>query len=75
MPYLSQAVRDNVRGIIAQAGQRETADAPLAWLSMEPGLMILNEDVGRPLKAGFEVLTEGARAGLSASLRPHPLVA
>ncbi len=37
--------------------------------------MILNEDRGCPFKAGFEVLTEGTRAGLSACLRAHPLVA
>ena len=37
--------------------------------------MILNEDLGCPLKAGFEVLIEVTRAGLSACLRPHPLVA
>jgi hypothetical protein len=37
--------------------------------------MILNEDLGCPLKAGFELLAKGTRAGLSACLRPHPLVA
>jgi hypothetical protein len=37
MPYLSEDARENVRQIIEQAGQRATADAPLAWLSMEPG--------------------------------------
>jgi hypothetical protein len=37
MPYLSEDTRANVRRIIEEAGQRATPDAPLAWLSMEPG--------------------------------------
>ncbi len=37
MPYLSEEARETVRQIIEQAGQRATANAPLAWLSMEPG--------------------------------------
>jgi hypothetical protein len=37
MPYLSEDARENVRRVIEQAGQRATANAPLAWLSMEPG--------------------------------------
>jgi hypothetical protein len=38
MPYLSEDIRQNVRQIMEQAGRRATADAPLAWLSMEPGI-------------------------------------
>src|SRR5262245_14574067 len=37
MPYLSEDARENMRRIMEQAGQRAAADAPLAWLSMEPG--------------------------------------
>jgi hypothetical protein len=37
MPYLSEDARENVRRIIEEAGRRATSDAPLAWLSMEPG--------------------------------------
>jgi len=36
MPYLNEDTRENVRRSIEQAGQRATAEAPLAWLSMEP---------------------------------------
>ena len=37
MPYLTEEDRENVRRLIEDAGSRATADAPLAWLSMEPG--------------------------------------
>jgi hypothetical protein len=37
LPYLSEDTREDLRRIIEQAGQRATADAPVAWLSMEPG--------------------------------------
>jgi hypothetical protein len=37
LPYLSEEGRENVRRVIADAGNRATSDAPLAWLSMEPG--------------------------------------
>ena len=37
MPYLSEEQRERVRGLIGDAGCRATADAPLSWLSMEPG--------------------------------------
>ena len=37
MPYLTDEGRENVRRVIEEAGGRATADAPLAWLSMEPG--------------------------------------
>jgi hypothetical protein len=37
--------------------------------------MILNEDLGCPLKAGFEVITEGTRAVLSGLPGPYPFVA
>ena len=35
-PYLGESERARVTGIIEQAGQAGTSDAPLAWLSMEP---------------------------------------
>lgn len=34
--YLSDGERDALFGAIAEAGERATADAPLAWLRMEP---------------------------------------
>jgi hypothetical protein len=37
MPYLTEENRENLRRLIEDAGTRATADAPLAWLSMEPG--------------------------------------
>jgi hypothetical protein len=37
MPYLTEEGRENVRRVIEDAGSRATAEAPLAWLSMEPG--------------------------------------
>lgn len=37
MPYLTEEARETIRGLIEDAGSRATADAPLAWLSMEPG--------------------------------------
>jgi hypothetical protein len=37
MPYLTEEGRENVRRVMEDAGSRATADAPLAWLSMEPG--------------------------------------
>jgi hypothetical protein len=37
MPYLTEENRENLRRLIEDAGGRATADAPLAWLSMEPG--------------------------------------
>jgi hypothetical protein len=37
MPYLTEEHRENLRRVIEDAGRRATADAPLAWLSMEPG--------------------------------------
>jgi len=37
MPYLSEDARESVRRIIEEAGQRADAEAPIAWLSMEPG--------------------------------------
>jgi hypothetical protein len=36
-PYLTEDNRENLRRVIEDAGGRATADAPLAWLSMEPG--------------------------------------
>ena len=37
MPYLTEESRENVRRVIEDAGTRATVNAPLAWLSMEPG--------------------------------------
>jgi hypothetical protein len=37
MPYLTEEGRVNVRSVIQDAGIRATAEAPVAWLSMEPG--------------------------------------
>ncbi len=37
MPYLTEENRENLRRVIEDAGGRATAEAPLAWLSMEPG--------------------------------------
>jgi hypothetical protein len=37
MPYLTEEARDNVRKTIEAAGERATEEAPVAWLSMEPG--------------------------------------
>jgi hypothetical protein len=37
MPYLTEENREDLRRVIKDAGRRATADAPLAWLSMEPG--------------------------------------
>jgi hypothetical protein len=37
MPYLTEEHRENLRRVIEDAGRRATAEAPLAWLSMEPG--------------------------------------
>jgi hypothetical protein len=37
MPYLTEEGRENVRRVIEEAGSRASAEAPLAWLSMEPG--------------------------------------
>jgi hypothetical protein len=36
-PYLAESERARVTGIIEEAGQAATPDAPLAWLRMEPG--------------------------------------
>jgi len=35
--YLDDAERERVRAAVEQAGAAATADAPLAWLRMEPG--------------------------------------
>jgi hypothetical protein len=35
-PYLTESERARVTGIIEEAGRAATADAPLAWLRMEP---------------------------------------
>jgi hypothetical protein len=37
MPYLTEEGRENVRRAIEDAGGRATSNAPVAWLSMEPG--------------------------------------
>jgi hypothetical protein len=37
MPYLTEESRDNVRRIMEAAGEHATNEAPIAWLSMEPG--------------------------------------
>jgi hypothetical protein len=37
MQYLSDAARAEVEQLIRQAGERARRDAPIAWLSMEPG--------------------------------------
>ena len=37
MPYLTEESREHVRRVIEDAGTRATVNAPLAWLSMEPG--------------------------------------
>jgi hypothetical protein len=37
MPYLAEEHRQNLQRLIEDAGSRASADAPLAWLSMEPG--------------------------------------
>jgi len=37
MPYLTEEGRENVQRVIEEAGSRASAEAPLAWLSMEPG--------------------------------------
>jgi hypothetical protein len=36
-PYLTQEQRDRFSQIMQEHGERATADAPIAWLSMEPG--------------------------------------
>jgi hypothetical protein len=36
LQYLSHAARDRFRGVVAAAGARATAEAPVAWLRMEP---------------------------------------
>lgn len=38
MPYLNEESRENLPLVIEDAGNRATANAPLAWLSMEPGM-------------------------------------
>jgi hypothetical protein len=38
MPYLTEEGRENVRRVIEDAGGRATSEAPIAWLSMEPGV-------------------------------------
>ena len=37
LPYLTEDGRSAIGRILSDAGARATADAPLAWLSMEPG--------------------------------------
>jgi hypothetical protein len=37
LPYLTEEGRDAVRRVIEDAGARATGEAPVAWLSMEPG--------------------------------------
>jgi hypothetical protein len=37
LQYLTDQGRARLRDVITAAGERATADAPLAWLSMEPG--------------------------------------
>ncbi|MEI9814173.1 MAG: DUF2332 domain-containing protein [Acidobacteriota bacterium] len=37
MPYLTEEARESVQRIIEAAGEKATTEAPLAWLSMEPG--------------------------------------
>jgi hypothetical protein len=37
MPYLTEDGREKLRHVIEEAGARATGEAPLAWLSMEPG--------------------------------------
>jgi hypothetical protein len=37
LPYLTEESREDLRRVIEDSGSRATADAPLAWLSMEPG--------------------------------------
>jgi hypothetical protein len=37
LPYLTDENRENLRRVIEDAGGRATREAPLAWLSMEPG--------------------------------------
>jgi len=37
MQYLERAERRRLRALLEEAGDRATADAPLAWLRMEPG--------------------------------------
>jgi hypothetical protein len=37
LQYLDQPSRDRLHDVLATAGARASADAPLAWLRMEPG--------------------------------------
>jgi hypothetical protein len=37
MPYLSHEGRQSFEAVVRQAGERAAAEAPLAWLRMEPG--------------------------------------
>jgi hypothetical protein len=37
LPYLTEERREHLQRVIEDAGSRATTDAPLAWLSMEPG--------------------------------------
>lgn len=37
LQYLTEDGRRRLRDVLAEAGERATPDAPLAWLSMEPG--------------------------------------
>ena len=37
MPYLTDDGREHLQRVMEHAGSRATVDAPLAWLSMEPG--------------------------------------
>jgi hypothetical protein len=36
LPYMTEEGRENLRQVMEDAGRRATADAPLAWVSMEP---------------------------------------
>jgi hypothetical protein len=37
LPYLTEEGRETLRQLMEDAGRRATGDAPLTWLSMEPG--------------------------------------
>jgi hypothetical protein len=43
MQYIDEQEREGFRAAVHEAGERATADAPLAWLRMEPGADMLTD--------------------------------
>ena len=62
--YVTRASRDRLRAVLTEAGARATADAPLAWLRMEPAGAVADLRLTSWPRGGEEVLATAEYHGV-----------